>query len=61
MFSGWQAHGGKSEIDIARDRFHDIMRMPQPTKPKLAELPMGLSQETERRLKAIVAKALAAL
>ena len=61
MFSGWQAHGAKSEVDIARDIFHEIMKRPQPTSPKLAGLPMGLSQKAEGQLKAIITRASAAL
>lgn len=61
MFSGWQAHGARSEIDIARDRFHEIMERPRPTSPKAHGLPMGLSESTENKFKAIIARASAML
>jgi len=53
LFASWMPRGGKSDVDNARELYHEIMSQPDP--------PPGISGETEKELRKIMDRATAAL
>ena len=53
MFDSWLAQGAKTDVDKARETYHDIMAQPAP--------PPGISDETDRALRRVMDAAMAAL
>jgi trimethylamine--corrinoid protein Co-methyltransferase len=53
MFSGWLASGAKTDIDKAKEMYHEIMAGP--------DIPPGISRDTEKHLHAIMKRAVKAV
>ena len=49
MFDAWMAQGARTDVDKARERYHEIVALP--------DQPFGFSEETDRELRGIMEKA----